>query len=140
MALRDDPGKAELTWGTILLDSKLSVDHMSMKGIVDVMGTPTQECQQTLSSAQRVNTVEAGFMEPRLTSFNASPWYRGDMPLKSPVSNLVLASILPVRSPERVPYFSTDSVGIVILYLDQGENSRRLKSLAPGKPPESRSF
>jgi hypothetical protein len=36
VALRDDPREAQLTWSTIFLGGKLSVRHMSEKGIVDV--------------------------------------------------------------------------------------------------------
>lgn len=35
VALRGNPREAELTWGTVLLGGKLSVDHTSVKGIVD---------------------------------------------------------------------------------------------------------
>ena len=39
-------------------------------------------------------------IEQRVTSFIATPWYRADRLLKSPGSNVVLASILPVNRPE----------------------------------------
>jgi len=45
--------------------------------------------------------MRSRFIERRPTSFNSTPWYWADVALKSPGSNVVLASILPVSRPKK---------------------------------------